>query len=68
MKRIVFLLIILTIATSCMIPVSGRMKDEIDKFKDPMVIGTATKSDVISDFGYPRYKSKNSFLYVNEPL
>ena len=68
MQRFLILLILLTIAPGCIFPVSSRYKEEINKYKDPAMIGTATRSDVISEFGIPRYESENSFTYINMPV
>jgi len=68
MKRILFVLILLTIVPSCILPVSSERKDEIEKFKDPAMIGTATQSDMISDFGVPDFKIRDLLVYRNVPV
>ena len=65
MRRVLLLIIILTIAPSCSFLLSQYFS--VEKFRDPAMIGTATKADVISEFGEPNFWRENG-RFIDDPL
>ncbi len=67
MKRILFLLIIISLAPAClMIPLTSDHAEEIDKVQKQMVIGSTTKGEILSIMGHPDVSRKRYILYRNK--
>lgn len=67
MKRILFLLIIISLAPACLIiPLSSDHGEEIDKVQKQIVIGSTTKNEVIAILGPPDVTRERFILYKHK--
>jgi len=67
MKRILFLLIIISLAPGCLIlPVSADHREAIDKVQSQIVVGVTTREEVISILGEPDVTRDRFILYKHK--
>jgi len=68
MKRILFLLIIISLTSGCpiFIPLPSDHFDEINKVQKQIAVGKTTREDVISILGKPDVKRDRFILYKNK--
>ena len=68
MKRILFLLIIISLTSGCpiYIPLSADHRQEIDCVQSQIAVGKTTREDVISKLGEPDVKRDRFILYKNK--
>jgi len=69
MKRIVFLLVFISVAPGCFLfafPLPAEHGQEIDKLQSQIVVGKTTMGDVISILGEPDVTEDRSISYFNK--
>jgi len=70
MKRIAFLLIIISVAPGCLffaLPLPAEHGQEIDKVQSQIVVGKTTREDVISILGEPDV-TRDRFIFYQKKI